>query len=226
MLRIQPAFHRVIPIQESVRVDMEVHPYESAAEIVEHAEAWGVFDCICRTQKALIGQACKHPIDLCMAMGPQEGMFDAHPTIHALTRQQAHATLQRAASAGLVHTVSNSQEGVWYVCNCCTCSCGILRGMAELGIANAVARSPFVNQVDQELCSTCEICLTYCQFAALDLIDGHTLVNEIRCIGCGVCVPACPEGALGLARRPESEILSIPADHSEWELLRAKARQA
>jgi Na+-translocating ferredoxin:NAD+ oxidoreductase subunit B len=224
-LRIQPAFQRVIPVQESVRVDLAVRPYESAAEIVERAEAWGVLDCICRTQKALIGQACQHPIDVCMAMGPRQGMFDNHPVIHSLTRQQAHDTLQRAASAGLVHSVSNSQEGVWYICNCCTCSCGILRGMAELGIANAMARSPFVNQVDVDRCIVCEVCLSYCQFGALKLNDGHTEVNELRCIGCGVCVPSCPEEALGLVRRPESEILPIPANHAEWEMLRMKARQ-
>jgi electron transport complex protein RnfB len=224
-LRIQPAFHRVIPIQESVRVDMEVHPFESAAEIVERAAAWGVLDCICRTQKALIGQVCEHPIDICMAMGPREGMFDSNPTIHALTRQQAHDTLQRAASAGLVHSVSNSQEGVWYICNCCTCSCGILRGIAKLGIANAMARSPFVNRVDVDRCIVCEVCLSYCQFGALELANGHTKVTEMRCFGCGVCVPSCPEGALSLVRRPESEILPIPADHTEWANRRMKARQ-
>jgi Na+-translocating ferredoxin:NAD+ oxidoreductase subunit B len=224
-LRIQPAFHRVIPVQESVRVDMEVRPYESAAEIVARAQSWGVLDCICRTQKALIGQACEHPIDVCMAMGSREGMFDNNPTIRPLTFQQAHDTLRRAASAGLVHTVSNSQEGVWYICNCCTCSCGILRGMAELGIANAVARSPFVNQVDQDRCIACEACLSYCQFDALALNDGHAQVVEMRCIGCGVCVPSCPEEALSLVRRPESEILPVPADHAEWELLRVKARK-
>jgi Na+-translocating ferredoxin:NAD+ oxidoreductase subunit B len=224
-LRVQPAFHRVIPIQESVRVELEIQPYESAAAIVERSEAWGVMDCICRTQKALIGQACEHPIDVCMTFGPYPGMFDHHPVIRALTRAEAHATLKRAASAGLVHSVSNSQEGIWYICNCCTCSCGILRGMSEMGIANAVARSPFVNQLDESLCITCEACLSYCQFGALELSSGHTRVNNIRCIGCGVCVPSCPEGALALVRRPEVEVQPAPVDHAEWARLRSAARK-
>ncbi|MBP1693306.1 MAG: hypothetical protein H6Q37_1189 [Chloroflexi bacterium] len=224
VLSIQPALHRVIPVTESVQIDMEVRPYESAAELIEQAKAWGVTDCICRTQKSLIGQACEHPIDVCMSFGPNEGMFDNHPLVHALTREQAYATLQRAARAGLVHTVSNSQEGVWYMCNCCTCGCGILRGMAEMGLANAVARSSFVNQVDPDRCILCEACLPYCQFQALELMDGGMNVNELRCIGCGVCVSACPEGALGLVRRPESELLPVPIDHAEWAALRSKAR--
>ena len=223
-LSIQPAFHRVIPVLESVRVDMEVHPYESAAGLIERAKAWGVVDCICRTQKALIGQACEHPIDVCMTFGSTAGMFDGHSLIRALTREQAYATLQRATHAGLVHTISNSQEGIWYLCNCCICSCGILRGMAEMGIANAVARSPFVNQIDQDRCIICEACLPYCQFNALELADVVMRVNEISCLGCGVCVSACPEGALGLIRRPETEILPVPTDHAEWAALRSMAR--
>ena len=40
-LKYQPAFHRVVPVQESVKVGIEVRPYESAAEIIDQAQAWG-----------------------------------------------------------------------------------------------------------------------------------------------------------------------------------------
>jgi Na+-translocating ferredoxin:NAD+ oxidoreductase subunit B len=224
-LRAQPAFHRVVPVQQSVRIDMEVRPYESAAEIIDQAQSWGVLDCICRVQKALIGQPCSHPIDVCMGCGPYPSLFDHHSVIRALTHDEALATLKRASAAGLVHTVSNSQEGLYYLCNCCTCSCGILRGIAEMGIANAVARSAFVNQIDESLCITCESCFSYCQFNALELAAGHTRVNEVRCVGCGVCVPACPEGALALVRRPAEQVQPAPVDHAEWSRLRAAARK-
>ncbi len=224
MLQIEPTYHRVIPVGESVRVDMEVHPFESASEIVNAAQSWGVMPCICRTQKALIGEPCSHPIETCMVLGPFPDMFDHSTLIQPLDRQGAHVALQRAASAGLVHTVSNNQQGTTYICNCCTCSCGILRGMAELGIANAVARSAFVNQVDESRCVVCESCLTYCQFEALILADGHMQVNQMRCVGCGVCVSACPEGALVLVRRPEAEVLPVPVDQAEWRTQRAASR--
>lgn len=225
ILRLQPALHRVVPIEESVRVDLEIHPFESASAIVEGAQSWGVVDCICRTQKALIGEGCEHPLDVCMTLGPYPDMFAHHPTVRPLTRQQAHATLRRAASAGLVHSVGNSQEGLWYICNCCTCSCGILRGMAELGIANAVARSAFVNHVDEARCTLCEACQSYCQFDALQPALSAMRVNETRCIGCGVCIPACPEEALGLTRRPESEVAPVPLDYRAWETQRAAERK-
>jgi len=224
MLQIQPAFHGVVPIEENIKNDMTVEPFESASQIVDQAQAWGVVDCICRLQKKLIGDACEHPLDVCMVLSKRAGVFDHSNVIKALTREQAHETLHRAAQAGLVHTVSNSQEDIAYICNCCTCSCGILRGMAEMGIANVVARSPFVNQVDEDICIGCGDCLDACQFGALTLVDGMMSVNIIRCVGCGVCVPVCAEEALSLIRRSEDEIMPVPINEREWGMQRAKVR--
>lgn len=223
-ITIQPQIHRVIPVNESVQMDMEVRPYESATTIVDNAQAWGVVDCICRKQKALIGDPCDHPLDVCMIMSEIPGVFDNSTSIQAQTREEAQATLQRAANAGLVHSVSNNQEGLWYICNCCTCSCGILRGMAELGMANVVARSAFVNTVDAELCIGCEDCVPFCQFDALALDGDVMTVNETRCVGCGVCVRFCLEGSLNLVRRPEAEIKPIPVTEADWRTERAAAR--
>lgn len=222
-LMMQPPFHRIVPVNESVRNSIEIHPYESASALVDSARAWGVIDCICRKQRALIGEACDHPLDVCMVLEQHENAFADHPVIRALERQQAFETLKRAADAGLVHTVSNNQFGISYICNCCTCSCGILRGMAKLGNANVIARSAFVNTVDSTLCNACENCLSFCQFEALRLEIGIQ-VNSSRCVGCGVCIPACPSNALSLIRRPEGEILPIPRTLEEWGAQRLSAR--
>ena len=224
VLKIEPAMHRVIPVGESVQVDMEIRPYESAADIVSNAEAWGVIDCICRKQKALIGDPCDHPVEVCMLLNQKPGAFDQSSHIRALTLDEALATLQIAADAGLVHSVSNDQRGSSYICNCCTCSCGILRGISELGIANAVAHSAFINTVEEDLCIACEDCLEYCQFDALSMDLMAVQVEQLRCVGCGVCVQACPENALVLVRRPEGEVTPVPQSKSEWMQQRAEAR--
>ncbi len=224
MLAVQPAFHRVIPVNESVKVDMAIRPYESATDLIKGAQSWGVLDCICRVQKSLIGEGCHHPVDVCMALGYKPGVFDHSPVIRSLTMDEALATLQRAADAGLVHSVSNVCEEVTYICNCCTCACGILRGVVESGLPNVVARSAFLNRADEDLCIGCEACLDACQFGALALVEGLVQVKEIRCVGCGVCIPVCPEGALGLVRRSPEDTLSIPRNEEDWRLQRSNAR--
>jgi len=225
VLRVKPQVHRVIPIKESIKVDMEVRPYESASDIVDNAQAWGVLDCICRKQKELLGDPCEHPLDVCMTMSEVPNAFDKNTTIKALTKDEAQATLQRAADAGLVHSVSNNQKGLHYICNCCTCSCGILRGMSEVGIANVIARSSFVNQVDDMVCNGCEDCLEYCQFNALSMGDDMIMqVSTMRCVGCGVCVPHCSTEALSMVLRPEKDVIPPPETLKDWGIERAADR--
>lgn len=221
--RLQPSIHRVIPVGQSVRMDMEIRPFESAAEIVAEARAWGVMDCICRKQQAFLGHPCEHPLDVCMVFSAMPGAFDQSATVKALTREEALATLRRAAEAGLVHSVSNHQEGLWYLCNCCTCACGLLRGQAELGIANVIAHSAFVNQVDELRCTGCGTCVERCPFGALTLGD-VAQVEPTRCVGCGVCVLTCPTEALSLVRRPAAEVPPLLADENSWRQARAEAR--
>jgi electron transport complex protein RnfB len=218
-----PPLHRVIPIGESIEGGIEIQPYESAAGIVNAVQAWGVMDCICRKQKALVGEPCEHPVEMCMVLSTTPGAFDQAPRIRVLSREGALQVLHDAAEAGLVHSVSNNQRGTWYICNCCTCACGVLRGLAELGIADVVARSPFVNQVEDEVCVGCGSCVERCVFGALRLED-VAIVDAVRCTGCGVCSMACSEGALHLVRRAADEILPIPETHTEWRAQRAAAR--
>jgi Na+-translocating ferredoxin:NAD+ oxidoreductase subunit B len=220
-LEIKPQVHRVIPIGASINNPMEVLPYESTSTLVDQAQAWGVTDCICRVQKALIGEPCNHPVDVCMILSNQPDAFSNHPTIRAQTLDEAKNTLKRAAEAGLVHSVSNNQSDLWYICNCCTCSCGILRGMAEMGISNVIARSGFINRVNQTLCTACGLCEAACPFHAIT-VDETSVVAEIRCVGCGVCVTVCPQGALGLERRVDA--VQPPVTDEDWRLARMSNR--
>lgn len=222
---IEPQYHRVIPVNESVPFHVEVHPYESVADIIDSAQAWGVVPCVCRQQKALAGEPCEHPLEVCMPISQTPGAFDGSVRVRALTRDEALATLRQAADAGLVHTVGNYRAGLSYICNCCACACGILRAVREAGLPAAAARSPFASQVDAARCTGCETCASYCQFGALALNDaGLAHVDPMRCVGCGLCVVHCPEDALSLARRPADAIRPVPLTIDDWRVERAAAR--
>jgi len=222
-LSVQPAFHRVVPVQESVKADISIAPFESAVGIIERASAWAVTDCICRKQTALIGRPCQHPVEACMIMSSTPGAFHGRNGVKELSKQEALDLLRKVAEAGLVHSVANTREGNWYICNCCTCSCGILRGMAEGGMASVIARSGFFCQVDEAACSACGLCAERCPFDAIS-VDGTARVEKIRCAGCGVCTVMCPSGALTLVRRPQEEIPILPEDEEDWRRERAAWR--
>jgi ferredoxin len=222
-LRQQPPVHRVVPVGESVRQGLETRPFDSVAVILAKSKAWAVNDCICRKQQALIGKPCGHPLDVCMMFSDVPGAFDNTADTRALTKDEALATLRRAAEAGLVHSVTNNQKGVWYVCNCCTCGCAVLRGISELGLGSVIAPSGFVCEVDEEACVACGLCVERCQFGALSM-EALARVDGQRCVGCGVCTLACPEEALRLMPRPASETLTPPETEEAWRQARAEAR--
>jgi Fe-S-cluster-containing hydrogenase component 2 len=54
--------------------------------------------------------------------------------------------------------------------------------------------------------------------------DQIAVVSPIKCVGCGVCVPACETEAMALVRRPEDDIKQVPVTEEDWGVERAKAR--
>lgn len=225
MMSVKPSVHRVIPVEQAIPVDIEVMPYQRASAYIEEAQAWGVLPCICRVQKRLVGKGCGHSEENCLVFHSKPGAFDRTEDIRAITKEEALRILAEAGEEGLVHSTGNVQRGITYICNCCTCSCGVLRGMAEFGHLNAVGRSDFFVEIDEDLCTGCGNCLDRCQFHALSLRDDVCEVDPRRCYGCGVCVSSCPVEALSLKQKPEQEIEAPPDSENEWRQIRIKERE-
>jgi electron transport complex protein RnfB len=224
MVGADPALHRVIPVQEAIPFEIEIFPYEKASQLIENAKAWGLRKCICRVQRQLIGKGCDHVLENCILFAPVEGAFDNSEITRKVSKGEALRVLHEAEEAGLVHSTENHQGRVYYICNCCPCCCGVLRGLVEFGVRNSVARSDFQTTVDSEACTGCGACLDRCHFGALSVSDDVCRVDPDRCLGCGLCVSACPEGALVLRRRPVHDRASPPLDHGDWLAQRARER--
>jgi len=223
-VRGAPAIHRVIPIGEAIPVDVEVFPYERAADLLENAKSWGVRDCICRVQQRLVGKGCDRPVESCLVFAPVEGAFRGSTADRPITKEEALQILRETEEAGLVHTTGNYRDGHSYICNCCTCCCGVLRSVTEFGTPGSAVRSDFHAVVNAEVCIGCGECVERCQFGALSVPEQACEVDGARCIGCGLCATACPTGALRLERRPEGEVPPPAADRREWMARRAAAR--
>jgi len=225
IMAMEPSVHRIIPIEKTIPVNIDVMPYEKASTYIDKANSWGVLNCICRVQKKLIGKGCNHPVENCLVFSTNPGAFDRRDDIRSITREEALDILAEADREGLVHSTSNNRDEVTYICNCCTCSCGVLRGIVEYGTKNSIARSDFYAIVDETLCSGCEICIDRCQFKALSMYNGISSVDISNCYGCGLCVSACPDEAITLMQKSPEELDPPTATEEEWRKKREKERQ-
>ena len=221
ILRDTPALHRVIPVGRAIPLQVEIHPFERATEMLEGALSWGVRDCICRKQQRLLGKDCGHPLESCLVFAPVKNAFDRSTIDRAITKEEALRILRMTEDAGLVHSSGNYRDGIEYICNCCTCCCGIMRGIAEYGIMSAVARADFQIALDADSCTACGDCIERCQFHALSLSGAVVDIDMARCMGCGLCVVACPTEGLHLERRKAGEVSAPPADIREWRVQRS-----
>jgi ferredoxin len=219
-----PAIERVIPVEQSIDAGIDVLPYEALSELIKDSKSFGIRECICRKQKDLVGEPCEHERFNCVSFAPIEGAFAHAEHIQDVSREEAVRVLRESEETGLVHTVKNQQKGIYYVCNCCPCCCGIMRGIVEFGHAHALARSDFLATVDADECIGCEACAERCHVNALSVPNDICVVDAMRCIGCGLCVGECATEALRLVRREAEESQVPPVSHRDWQEERAVAR--
>ena len=216
----RPAIHRVLPSQGALKSEW-ILPYDDVVALLSDARSFVLSDCVCRKQQDLIGdRKCSFPRRACLSFSHFKR--PAHPD--RVTRGEALAFLKEAEEIGLVHTVSNVAKGIYYVCNCCGCCCGILRSISDFGLVESVAHANYACSVTGGECTGCGICVARCQVRAISIVDSVAVVDKDRCIGCGLCVTTCATGAAHLELKPPSEIIDPPADPGEWARMRRASR--
>ncbi|MCK4941084.1 4Fe-4S binding protein [candidate division WOR-3 bacterium] len=220
IMKPQPALHRVVPAHGSVKSEW-ILPYDDIRVMLEKAKSFRARDCICRVQQdKLDSRKCDFPVRNCVTFSPFERA--SHP--NDITKEEAVALLDEAEEVGLVHCVSNVIQDIFYVCNCCGCCCGVLRGITELGIEESVARANYYAQINTGECTGCGVCVERCQVRAIILKEDVAAVARDKCIGCGLCVSGCSVKAVSLERKSDAEMVHPPDDFSTWEKMRLEYR--
>ena len=216
-------FARVIPIEKTITPTMNVFPFEVASKYVQEAQIITVSICYCRHEKRLLDRGCEYPDDVCLQLGPFADFVKNRGFGKEISKAEALEILKRSADAGLIHTYSNTQERIDFICNCCTCCCGILQGVSLFNAPVRTVSSNYQAGVDRETCSGCGECVDRCQMDAVTLEDDLAVVNLDRCIGCGVCVYHCPTEAMILQSR--SDFVEPPKSFRELIAKQAASKQ-
>jgi Fe-S-cluster-containing hydrogenase component 2 len=222
----EPPLARVIPVNHTVEANAEVLRYESVREMMQRARSFRVMDCICRTEKAAMGEPCNHTMETCLAFSPEPEAYEEFPSWgRTISREEALEVLDRCEQEGLVHCTYNLQKQNMFVCNCCGCCCGFLRGVKEFEAPHLLLRSNWVASIDADECIVCGVCADErCPMDAIVEDDDAYLVIGERCIGCGVCTLECPTDAVSLQQRPEDERTEPPKNLVDWSFKRAVHR--
>jgi Fe-S-cluster-containing hydrogenase component 2 len=195
--------------------------------MIDESKSFRLSECICRKEKALEGNPCKHTLEACLSFSKEEDAYDSLPLQRGkiISKEDALEVLTATEEEGLVHCTYNVMEGQTFVCNCCPCSCAILRGVKEYNAPYMLAKSNFVATIDVESCELCGICKDErCPMDAITEENDVYSVQAERCIGCGVCTITCPTESITLMSRQPSEQDSPPASLLKWKSDRATMR--
>lgn len=74
-----------------------------------------------------------------------------------------------------------------------------------------------LSKIDENKCVGCGLCIQACHQGALQLVDGKAkLVAPAQCDGLGMCLPVCPNGAIILEEQPAEQTVAPAAAAGEF----------
>jgi electron transport complex protein RnfB len=206
-------FARVITVEQEIPRGVEVYPYDLVSHYIENAKHFAVSICYCRHHGELVGRPCDKPKDVCMSFGPGAKFVIDRGFGRSISKEEAMKLLKRSEEAGLVHCSNNTSKYIDFICNCCTCHCGVLQSVKNAASPSMAATSSFIASIKEEDCSGCGDCVEMCPMDAL-VMDGDVATIDLkRCIGCGLCVSVCPTESLSLEMREGAPV--PPRDRHE-----------
>lgn len=190
----------LIEIKEDIPIPTQTLPLDVISEMIKDVDLIAVSNCYCRSAKIVVGDPCDHSLETCFYFDELAQMKLQTDYAREIDYDEAMKILYECETQGLVHNVSNCEGKIQTLCNCCECSCGVLKAWTR-GMRNTTSPSRYLVQLDPDRCTLEMDCLEACPVSALSVKAGTLLIDEDECLGCGLCVPSCPTGALHLEIR-------------------------
>lgn len=156
-----------------------VYEWERVMEIIDKAEVIAVSNCFCRHKQEHLGHRCSAPMETCLSLDSFGEFVIRRNFGKKITKEEAKEILLKCRKHHLVHLVDNVKHQPAWICNCCKCCCGALNAIRKHG------------------------------FPAVNPSNFMPRPVEKNCIGCSLCVKACPVDALSLKKEGGANKISV-----------------
>lgn len=200
---------RYLPVGEVIESQPMAYPSDRLEDILDRYDDFALSLCQCRLVKDLSGEGCGKMLETCTIVGDWAHVLVEKGMSKTASKRDIIEVKRAAEKEGLVTWMVNEESGRFTscLCSCCGCCCAALRTITELNCPGFIARPHFMPGIDQKDCVYCEKCVKVCPMGALEVVGegkSRRLIHKPeRCIGCGLCVVACDNGAMTLEEVPE-----------------------
>jgi ferredoxin len=186
----------------------KVVPFENAKHLImNNPQSVSIGTCPCRETSE--NPCLEPPMEVCLFVGDPFAEFlrDHNQKYRKGTQEEAIKILEDCHKRGFVHTAwfkKDLGKSFAMICNCCSCCClGIRMWNLLEGSVPILAPSGYVAEVNDE-CIGCATCVDdhACHFNAISMVDEKAVIDEGKCMGCGVCEDVCENGAITLRKDP------------------------
>ncbi|MBI9077207.1 MAG: NAD-dependent epimerase/dehydratase family protein [Desulfatibacillum sp.] len=214
-----------LPINQDLIAQEEVLLAEVVHQFIDESTHHVVMnECGCR-----FAHNCQnHTHDVgCLFMG--ETALDMPKGLsRKVTREEAHAHVERAISAGLVPMTGKvrvdndiflvkDRQKLLSVCFCCHCCC-MMRYFRHVPGEHLDQVMPPVEGLEIHVtddCVGCGTCIETCAFDAITIQNGKAVHGDI-CRKCGRCATACPNGAVTIQLKNPKAVKDVKHRISQY----------